>query len=690
MQPCGEGLKRCGRGTRCNKKTKRCHPSPPRAAAAAAAAAPARKQTRRKSPPQNDCFIAPPQEQPPSIMNPPAMPMKFRSCFSSICQSGYGISAVKSGLQKYLRRRENNKMKWCAAEIYKFKHGWTNETERKISRGIITNLCNRFIVMLDEELIFDETARYLVIREQLLPRIAAEETGAAEGIQLLMIVCDLLCDGRLLRLNSDINGYFGYRVIKENIDIGQYAAAVPAEYVGRAGDSANYIEAMRNFITWFLRKDTRCYYWLFHIYNLGEGHTTKRYRRGEAIYGVWEYLESLCARYERARKLFKYRIESFYEKEKKERRMFLISAVNMCMYMDEIDWSEEISLPTPQIPAILQQNRMELDDYCIDMHCAEGRRCGKDKSVFANEGSLVVDEYQKYKNQVWRDWYVADKMGVATTSVAAAAAAAPPSPPPAEAAAEPAPKKKIIIRRRIREPELEHIPLSEIQFERLCGNTTCGGKVMCFVAMYKGERYVFKEGRKSMGFNKDYALVDECKTAFGLHKIGMRRILSDHIVEKIDKTQKFWANNWQFRAAPNTVYTMMKYIEGGEKLIDVWRRREPTPAEIYDFMKIGLYRGIFGVSDFSATNIMVRADGNLISIDEHGMLGNRARIIGEHNGKIYRTNAHFLPQIWKELYEAQSAREIFLRQRMSKYDYSEEEIEAVLNRYRNLREIVDL
>ena len=56
---------------------------------------------------------------------------QFRTCFSSICESGYKIDLVKSGMQKYLRRREAQKMKWCVTKIYKFKFG---KNEKEINR----------------------------------------------------------------------------------------------------------------------------------------------------------------------------------------------------------------------------------------------------------------------------------------------------------------------------------------------------------------------------------------------------------------------------------------------------------------------------------------------------------------------------------------------------------------------------
>ena len=44
----------------------------------------------------------------------------FRTCFSSMSYNGYKLDILKSGIQKYLRRREFDKMIWCVAEIYLF------------------------------------------------------------------------------------------------------------------------------------------------------------------------------------------------------------------------------------------------------------------------------------------------------------------------------------------------------------------------------------------------------------------------------------------------------------------------------------------------------------------------------------------------------------------------------------------
>ena len=47
--------------------------------------------------------------------------LAYRTGFSSISYYGYKLDILKSGLQKYLRRRELDKMLWCLGEIYLFK-----------------------------------------------------------------------------------------------------------------------------------------------------------------------------------------------------------------------------------------------------------------------------------------------------------------------------------------------------------------------------------------------------------------------------------------------------------------------------------------------------------------------------------------------------------------------------------------
>ena len=91
----------------------------------------------------------------------------WRTCCSSVCPSGYKIDTVKSALQKYLRRRETEKMVWCAGEMYLLHALARSEQEKKSAKAIVTNMVNRLIVMMDEELLFCDWAKFLRCREWL-------------------------------------------------------------------------------------------------------------------------------------------------------------------------------------------------------------------------------------------------------------------------------------------------------------------------------------------------------------------------------------------------------------------------------------------------------------------------------------------------------------------------------------------
>lgn len=597
--------------------------------------------------------------------------MKYRTCFSSICDSGYSIGLIKSGLQKYLRRREPEKMKWCGKQIYMFNYGCKNELDKKISVGIFSNLKNRIIVMLDEELSFDEVNRYLLIREKI--EELSDISNFVDGLNILYDICDIMCSGRLIRLNSDINAYFGRRVVENNIDLEKYRFVDVKE-------CDEYNNCMQNFIGWFKKKDSRCYYWVFKLCNMKDG-SIIRYRRKEVIYGVLKYLEGLIGNNKKLRKLFDYRLNSFYDKDKKERKLFLIGIVNIFMYRDEINWDENVEWNKS---GIIEDKKIVIDSYCIDMHCKEGRMMGKCKADFIREGCLVVNEYLKYKNDVWRRFYIGEEVEETEVDVKEIKIVV---------------EKIKINKRKIKKENLGNIEkvkvnnkkddglnfisMDDLKFVRLCSNSVCGGKVMCFIVRYNDKMYVMKEGRKSMKYNVDYEMVDNCKEIFGLKKIGMCRILSNKIIEKVDKKKKEWENNWRFVNKENVVYCMMNMIDG-VKLIDWWRNNDRDVEDEKQFMKIGLWRGIFGVSDFSSVNIMKCNNGDLISIDEHGLLGNRVKMIGDNNMKMYRKNNRFLEDIFTDLYSNKEEKMKWIKNKMIEFGFVNE-VDRVLDNYINLK-----
>jgi len=342
------------------------------------------------------------------------------------------------------------------------------------------------------------------------------------------------------------------------------------------------------------------------------------------------------------------------------------------MYRDEIDFEKEIEYEeTVEINA----KTMKLDDYCIDMHCSAGRYSGKNRKDFALEGCFVINEYDKYKVEEWRYYYIEEKLKDQQVFKKVK---------PAKKAVKEKKEDKLI---KLNE-NLEFISMDDLEFVKLCSNTTCGGKAMCFVVKYEGKLFVLKEGRETMKFNYDYAMIDQCKSIFGLNSIGMKRIKSDKIIEKVNKKEKFWENNCHFKNKPNVVYSMMQLIDG-QKLIDYRRMigEKKVDEKIWlEFMKIGLFRNIFMVSDFSQINVFIDKNGNLYSIDEHDVLGKREKIVGEKNIKIYQTFHNKIDEIFENLYQNKEEKKQFIMYIMQENLFEKEEIDRVLSNYETLKE----
>ena len=75
------------------------------------------------------------------------------------------------------------------------------------------------------------------------------------------------------------------------------------------------------------------------------------------------------------------------------------------------------------------------------------------------------------------------------------------------------------------------------------------------------------------------------------------------------------------------VYCVMDKINPG---IEIGKRKKEMLENrkmLKEFVKIGVFRGIFRVSDFNGRNVLIKDDDKLVSIDE-GDIGKRLDIIG--------------------------------------------------------------
>jgi hypothetical protein len=660
--------------------------------------------------------------------------MKFRTCFSSVSHYGYKLDILKSAIQKYLRRKEKSKMVWCVAEIYLFQM-WANTDEQKrATKGIITNLLNRLIVMMDEELLFADVKKYLVLRK-LLEKF---EEDNRNDFTYLYTICDVLINSRILRLNSDIRAYWDHRFrfdgeVYKNDDLKV------------VDDDASY----KCFVKEFEDGSYGCYYYMFKIFNgCRETPGIKWFKtKKENVYKIWYYLFNrkvvlenwmLC-------RTLEYKLGEFHKK-RGERFMWLSSAIQIVLnakklgfdtYMTEQQGrqfvNDELKNVLPKcreyrdkiMQKVFENRRMlHIDDYCIDQHCSQGRKIGKGKKDWKTIGSLVVNEDKEYFVKDWRDYYRGEFKTIAEHEENRLGSVLDKIEHTSEKKAE---KKvvKLVYRKvdKTANKRLDHIQNEQCKKNKskkrkadfndleiylktietvdasaiiLCSDVTCGNKVMCFE--YKGK--IWKESRKSMFYNRDYCVIDDCKELFGLKTIGIERVLTDFRIVKIDKTKKSWKNNWHKVVIGSheepVVYCIMNKVEYYtiNKTVDlsgIKKNFDTNRSYLKEFIKIGVFRGIFRCSDFNCRNVLVGLDKEdrneyFVSIDE-GDIGKRLDIIGKREAwviKMLNKDKTIINEVIEELKKTDSRVRI-VQDKMREYKFNQELIEKVIQNWNNMR-----
>ena len=657
--------------------------------------------------------------------------LAYRTCFSSITRHGYKLDMMKSGMQKYLRRGELNMMMWCAVEIFNFELMAEDEKEKKMCKGIITNMLNRIIVMMDEELLFCEVERYLVLRNL----IEKFDEDRKNGMKYLINICKCLSDGKICRHASDIRAFWDYRIRFKDVEFDEEKKDL------------NNVYCFEKFVEKFNDNDDNMFYYMFKIFNSGEKISKGGFRKKkEYVYKIWEKLFSLekVKNNELIKKVLNYKFDEFDKNKKRgERFMFLVNCIELVrgdenrLFINEVYYNDlmEIynvnNIKDEEIAEILKCNSeyRQMDGYVIDMHTSMGRKMGKNRKDFALEGCVVLNENRTFLKKEWREYYIKEKLDnpIRTKKKRWEGKKKVEKSLKKEIKKEKVVKKvkklkqvklnfpkeekktkktdreierqkkyKMIKKMRGKpnfddlEKDLKFVDSKGIDKIRLCTENTCGNKVMCFE--YNGK--IWKEGRKSMNYNRDYCVLDECKELFGLEKIGMERILSNFRIEKVDKNKKSWIDNWRKVEIKDkdekVVYCVMDKIEPG---IEIGKKKKEMLGNrkmLKEFVKIGVFRGIFRVSDFNGRNVLIKGDDKLVSIDE-GDIGKRLDIIGGREKWLINElnkDKMIIKEILSELIsiELPLVESIpIIAEKMKKYKFSDELVGEVGRNFRFLK-----
>lgn len=580
--------------------------------------------------------------------------MKCATIFSSKTFSGYKLDVIKSGVQKYARRREREKMIRCMVEMDKF-----SEFGKK-GNGIRSNMMNRLKVMCYEELCFSDISSFL----RIMNRLNKWDKGGRKNRKLLVEVCDIFVKAELLRLASDIKNYywwgvrdFGMGTI--NKDNSNANMALVAKY-RKPGDDESVLRDLAKMVECMKANDDIAFYWMVEIIlkAIDGVKGARRWRRTDCDYIIWEMLCDQSGANDNLVKCLAYALKEYFKKNrtlKGDRTNVIVTATLWVMRKTQLDWKvrdADIEITDEQVEQFYNLTEcFFVDDYVLDKHCSAGRRMGKTTADFAKVGSLVINENKEWYVDEYRKAYIEMKMSL--------------------------------------EDKLEEIDFNELENLERCEEKTCGNKAMCWFADYRGKRIVLKEGRKSMNYNRDYMVVNDLKNLFGVNKMAMKRVRMHKVSQRKDKTKSSWVDNSEWVDRRDVVYCMMDRVEGGQLI----KKKGKMQGDVMkEFVKIGLFRGIFRVSDFHARNVLIEEETDrLFSIDEH-CIGKKETIFDARLAK--RMQKQITKEVVDDIFEAwengygPKEEEIIeeIQKKMKEYKFDNELTQQVIGNYKNLRE----
>jgi hypothetical protein len=586
--------------------------------------------------------------------------MVVHTCFNNKSYFGYKSNALKSGICKYYRRNESEKFLWCVIEMMLFRF---NEK----GGGLVTNLLNRLKILLMEDMSCSEIDRCLLG----IKKIEEFELSDRKDYSKIFDFCRIVIEGKKGRSISYINCW--WRNNPDNLDLSLISIQRVKKYI-KKGDNEEILKLGEKLIEYLDNYDERILDILMKMINIEK--VGKRYRRVEGLYLFMEIVRDYCVN-DKLIKIWDFALEMLNRKSMKERYYYGVWIGSIMWKRNEIDFEKDMSLfdknmkMSNVLDSLVDREFLELDDYVVkDWHVNKKYSLEK----FSKVGAFVEDEDMEIlgeeKFNLYKKFYMDKKAEMGDGKKPKAKKV---KKEKKEKKAENIKiafkkvEKKEKTREEIRnekykkikklrlvadfndlESKLEKVGDVDVSKIKLCGETTCGNKVMCFE--YEGK--IWKESRKSMNYNRDYCVVDECKEMFGLKKIGMKRVLADFRIEKKDKKIKSWKNNWEKvmikDGEQKVVYCVMNKITNcnWDKPMEISVIKHSlvygcenggnigqNKALFKEFVKIGVYRGIFRCSDFNCRNVLVGlvdqfSKEYLVSIDE-GDIGKRLDIIGK-------------------------------------------------------------
>lgn len=160
------------------------------------------------------------------------------------------------------------------------------------------------------------------------------------------------------------------------------------------------VDIVNKFYTLFKSNNYDCFYYaLKTFYKLGCGNRRFGNKR-KAMYFIWEILfYEIKDLKEKLYQYFLVMLKSFHD-PLTYKPMYLIQSILAFFHRDKLDY-EEYKIENINYKKIMNRHQriyFKIDLFCIDVHTKLGRKWGKTKEDFMNEGRIIIDEDLEYVN----------------------------------------------------------------------------------------------------------------------------------------------------------------------------------------------------------------------------------------------------------------------------------------------------
>ena len=337
--------------------------------------------------------------------------MLYKGMFGgSITYSGFAIDAMKSAIQKYIRRGESTKAILSGIEMYRMVEvGGSN---------IQSNMYNRLAVIAAEDvgpanipLVIDVINTILSGNRDIYKLAAMIQMLSGSNKTRIMshlYRAYIHPEGREVAKSKNI-------VVDDNYDNELYISS--ATMLGNlflVGDPEQIKPYIIMFNAYLRQKDRKALIWLnYYMIASKDLKIAKRRRRTDPMLIIWDIIGYYLINWIREP------LEKAYFKMS-EKRPFLMMAMT-CILFDKGhssgEQSEKLDSGLQHGTQVWQQHQatlstfmqgnynLQLDDYVYDMHTKEGKKKGADRSKFVNEGSVVNNQDEELYDELLFEIY---------------------------------------------------------------------------------------------------------------------------------------------------------------------------------------------------------------------------------------------------------------------------------------------